>query len=121
MSAATPVMPPADGAPADSPPRVQRRRIGGCSMPAGSVYVGRGPSRHGRWGNFAVGADAADVFARELANRRKGRATCVQARAYPSDEEICRELAGRVLVCWCRPDHACHADELRRIASGVVR
>ena len=32
--------------------------------------------------------------------------------------DIGRELAGRDLACWCRPEQACHADVLLKIANG---
>jgi hypothetical protein len=30
------------------------------------------------------------------------------------------ELAGKTLVCWCKPEHPCHADVLLAIANGEV-
>ena len=32
-------------------------------------------------------------------------------------DRIKRELAGRDLACWCKPDEACHADLLLKIAN----
>ncbi|RKN53338.1 DUF4326 domain-containing protein [Streptomyces klenkii] len=94
-------------------------------MPAGAKYVGRGT----KWGNPFPAYDnspreralAAALFANLLA----GRSTHPHPEhviAYPSDDEIRRELAGRDLARWCplpaegEPDH-CHASVLLAIAN----
>ena len=84
-------------------------------MPAGSVYVGR-PSvwgnrwQIGTWSNtlgraIATAQEAVDLY-REL------MWLDAHYRAW-----VRKHLAGRVLVCWCKPDAPCHADVLLAIAN----
>lgn len=130
------------------PQRIQRRRTAGWRMPIGAVYVGR-PTR---WGNpvrvapersehdgrrmYRVHGSPMDIsggpaycvvetaryfavkfFEWDLINGRYGD-------AYPSLDDIRRELAGRDLACWCplpkpgQPDE-CHARVLLEIADGA--
>jgi len=37
----------------------------------------------------------------------------------PTVETIQRELRGKNLACWCKPDDPCHADVLLAIANGI--
>jgi len=88
-------------------------------VPEGAVYVGRGapglpasryanPHRIGscrRCGTVHDRAGAVAAYEAELAGQPE---LLEQAR---------RELRGRDLACWCRLDHACHADVLLRVAS----
>jgi hypothetical protein len=41
----------------------------------------------------------------------------ISAPAPPPLDEIRRELAGRNLACWCKPDQPCHADVLLKLAN----
>ena len=112
------------------PKRIQRKRTKGWRMPQGAVYVGR-PTE---WGNpFAVGdeyeygngaggrfigfvkdrAEAVDLFARAIA-----RDIDVDVDAYPHDDLIRAELAGKDLACWCKLSDPCHADVLLELANG---
>jgi hypothetical protein len=111
-------------------------------MPEGAIYVGR-PTR---WGNpiritperserggvmYRVHGSPMDIsggpayndldtaryfaakfFEWDLLNDRYGD-------AYPSLDDIRRELAGKDLACWCLIDGPCHADFLLEIASGA--
>ncbi|RSN12834.1 hypothetical protein DMB42_11695 [Nonomuraea sp. WAC 01424] len=124
------------------PKRIQRRRTKGFRLPEGAVCVDRST----RWGNpiritperserdgrrmYRVHGSpmdhhggpsyidietaryfAAKFFKWDLLNGRYGN-------AYPSLEEIRRELAGKDLACWC-PEGPCHADVLLEIADGA--
>lgn len=111
------------------PRRIQRRRIRGWTLAAegGAVYVGR-PTR---WGNpYAVLAEeilvhpdgrdwycplemggaaraAVEMFTDDLRTNR----------LRISGDDVCRELRGRNLACWCPLDQPCHADVLLDIAN----
>jgi Domain of unknown function (DUF4326) len=91
------------------PERIQLRRTKGWRKPPSAVVV----SRPSRWGNpFRIAVDG-------------DRATCVDAyrRALLAGElavtadDVRRELAGRVLACWCPAGAACHADVLLDVAN----
>lgn len=96
------------------PERIQLRRTRGYRKPEGAVVV----SRPTRWGNPWSVKDgysretAVAFFAEYLEVRRDPQVS--DGVGYPSDEEICRELGGRSLACWCplpapgEPD-VCHA------------
>lgn len=75
-------------------------------IPASAVYVGR-PTK---WGNPFKVADYGRGTA--LQEYSKWIKTQPQLRA-----DARRELRGKDLVCWCKPD-ACHADILMSIANG---
>ncbi len=96
-----------EGVPAGRVPgRVQRQRRAGWRMPAGAVYVGR-PSRWGNpWRVEELGA--AEAVARYRAELLADPVRFAAVR---------RELAGRDLACWCRPDVACHTDVLLLLAN----
>lgn len=81
--------------------RVQQRRAAGWRKPSGAVSVARGT----RWGNpYMVGVHAADNReAVELFTDYLGRNPQLVADARLM-------LAGKPLMCWCRPDQPCHAD-----------
>lgn len=75
-----------------------------CKKEPYDVYVGR-PSK---WGNpYIIGRDGtrADVI-----EKYRSSLTDDQKRA------IKRELQGKVLGCWCKPE-ACHGDILAEIAN----
>lgn len=77
-----------------------------CKRAPFDVYIGR----PGPWGNpFVIGRDGTrtDVVAKYQAWLEARPALMERAR---------RELAGRVLGCWCAP-LACHGDVLARIAN----
>lgn len=40
-----------------------------------------------------------------------------QHREYVTVEDVCRELAGKDLACWCPLDQPCHADVLLEVAN----
>lgn len=127
----------------ETPKRLQRKRTKGFKLPEGAVYVGRPtrfgnpvritPERSERDGRLMyrvhgspmdIGGGpayndlqtaryfAAKFFKWDLLNGRYGD-------AYPSLEEIRRELAGKDLACWCALESACHADALLEIADGA--
>jgi hypothetical protein len=95
--------------------RAKRVRITGDlyhqQVPDGAVKV----TRPGRWGNpHPIGKLC----------RRCGGGTVhdrLEAIALYRDEVdpqvVRRELRGRDLACWCRPDEPCHADVLLEIAN----
>jgi hypothetical protein len=122
------------------PQRIQRKRVQGWKKPDGAIYVGRGS----RWGNpiritperdergriqYRVHGSPTDAnggpvyntietarhfaarfFEWDLLNGRFGA-------AYPTVNDIRRELAGRDLLCWCPPGQPCHADVLLELAN----
>ncbi|WP_236241135.1 DUF4326 domain-containing protein [Streptomyces sp. CC228A] len=104
------------------PARIQRRRARGWRAPAGAVYVGR-PTR---WGNpFPTYSSteqerrtATGLFINLLGTRHDAPHP-EHLAAYPSDDEIRRDLAGRDLMCWCPLDQPCHADVLLRYANAT--
>ena len=76
-------------------------------MPVGTVVV----TRPTKWGNphpLSLG--------REEAVRRY-RDDLVAGRLPVTVEDVRRELRGRDLACYCRPDESCHADVLMKIAN----
>jgi hypothetical protein len=91
------------------PVRIQLQRKKGWRKPTGAVVVAR-PSR---WGNpFRVGVDGTQSEC--VALYRKALDTG-DLRFEGSD--VRRELAGKVLACWCRPGEPCHADVLLEMAN----
>lgn len=87
--------------------RAQRSRKHGWRKPPNSVFVGR-PTK---WANPWTVIE--------------GRRTAVEAvalyRAYAlrefSPAVVQAELSGKVLLCWCDEDEACHADVLVELAN----
>lgn len=82
---------------------VQRRRVAGWKQPAGAISCTRGL----RWGNPFRDPDiAADQYAAVLRRNPKIQA---QARI---------DLAGQVLMCWCKPhtgapgETRCHVQDV---------
>lgn len=118
------------------PQRIQLRRTKGWRMPEGAIVVAR-PSK---WGNpFVVGSNRTTVFVHdghhvfdEIARSDDASrlAHALAAQAFHgwllfSDDARAKwirthldDLAGHDLACWCRPDHACHADTLLELANG---
>jgi hypothetical protein len=91
-----------------TPKRIQRSRAKGWRKPEGAIIV----TRPGRWGNpFSVAqcgsSEAAVAMFRRYLNLNPQLAK--QAR---------EELAGRDLLCWCKPGEPCHADVLIEVANG---
>lgn len=95
------------------PERIQLRRTKGWRKPPGAVNVAR-PTK---WGNPFKGERAAEEFRRYLAARRHPWTGWVDLLDYPSDDEIKRELRGKVLGCWCGVGLPCHADVLLELAN----
>lgn len=96
------------------PQRLQRRRSAGWKKPPGAVDVTRpsqwcNPYRVGRpWRDYRAATDAAEAVALFRA----------LVATSPTFVELVRaELAGRDLMCWCRPGAPCHADVLLEIAN----
>lgn len=97
------------------PERVWRRRTAGWRKPAGVVDVTRptrwcNPYRVGRsWRGYRAATDPAEAVTlyRDL------------VASSPTFQALVRaELAGRDLMCWCRPGQPCHADVLLSLANG---
>lgn len=107
----------------DMPKRIQRKRAKGWKMPPNTVYVGR-PTK---WGNpFEVGKDGTVRECVELYHILAQGFLCIskpldhverQRRAHLAMKEAKKELRGKDLACWCRPDRKCHADVLLEIAN----
>lgn len=107
------------------PERIQRRRTRGWRMPENAVYVGR-PSRWGNpycactrpecdWMPVDSAGEAVDLYRRAI---RLNDAGDRFHRECPTSAQIRAQLAGRDLVCWCKPGDPCHADVLLEIANG---
>jgi len=101
------------------PKRIQLSRKKGYRKPADAVNVAR-PTR---WGNpYKVGdpdpvhcgpmtaADAVFWFEADFD-------PAISENAEKKLAEVQRELAGKDLACWCKPDDPCHADVLLRLAN----
>src|SRR4051812_12312849 len=97
------------------PERIRLSRRAGWRKPAGTVVV----ARPGRWGNpFTIESyrpefpEADDAELRRMAVEdfermmRGERDVPAGARAYPSRDDVVRELAGKHLACWCPLDGA---------------
>jgi len=71
------------------------------------VYVGR-PSK---WGNpFVIGKDGnRDEVIEKFRNYILSKPDLIEA--------VKKELKGKKLGCWCKPDQACHGDVLAEIAN----
>lgn len=122
-----------------TPQRIQLSRKRGWRKPEGAIVV----SRPGKWGNpyrlddyradYPVDYPGASEHElrrmavsdfRGLVEGRWGRLDDVAE--YPSLDEICSELAGKDLCCWCPLEDAqgnrvpCHADVLLEFANGAA-
>ena len=83
-------------------------------MPRGAIYVGR-PTR---WGNpRAVKVDQNLTHEKVVTWYRQALLEGILA---VSVADVRRELRGKALVCWCRPDQPCHADVLLEIANSTA-
>lgn len=114
-----------------APTRIQRKRTKGWAMPEGAVYVGR-PTKWGnphRWSDYRAIAYTieGEPFDVHPASRRRFAVVdfesdlmCGHNPDYPSVDMIRHELAGKDLVCWCPPDHPCHADVLLKVANAAL-
>jgi len=90
--------------------RIRLQRTKGWRKPEDAVVV----SRPSRWANpFRIGFDG-----------ERGECISLYRRALLNGElpfsvaDVRKELAGRVLACWCHPNEECHADVLLEIADG---
>jgi hypothetical protein len=94
------------------PVRVRLERKKGWRKPAGAAVVAR-PSR---WGNpFRIGTDGDRAIC-----VAKFREALLGGRLPFSADDVRRELAGRILACWCPLDGPCHADVLLETADGAA-
>ena len=98
------------------PKRIQRRRVKGWRMPAGTIYVGR-PTK---WGNpIKIGGKdrkTGGVVDRDTAVERYLQllnTNCLRI----IEADIRKELCGHDLACFCPIGYACHADILLEIAN----
>jgi hypothetical protein len=87
--------------------RLSRRR--GGRLPAGAVRV----DRTTRWGN-PFRADPG----REREAVARFRTALLAGSLQISEDDVRRELRGKVLACWCPPELPCHADVLIEVANG---
>lgn len=94
------------------PHRIQLKRQRGWRKPADAVVVAR-PSR---WGNpHPVRQHTTEAHRSSVEAYRDDLLAGLLAF---SVDDVRRELAGRDLACWCRPDLPCHADVLLEVANG---
>lgn len=110
------------------PERIQLKRTKGWRMPPNTVKV----DRTTKWGNpfkasyYRDVIGYSDTFARQTAFEFFRE--CVYGRDEPINQEYqdrldwivkhARELKGKNLACWCKPDDLCHADVLLELANG---
>ena len=125
-----------------TPQRIQRKRSKGWRMPPAARYVGRpGPygnpfkvirgQRTGLWQVIDTG-DRSRTLREEpqyVPDQWAGAVMAVRLfelhtgpmGLYEWDPdtlaEMCAELDGRDLVCWCRPDAPCHGDYLLELVN----
>lgn len=101
--------------------RYQCKRTKGYKKPANTVYVGR-PTI---WGNPFVGPRAAQDYERWVTGKMR-RAEFYKKRQTNSltlhfdcrrVRDGLRDLKGKNLACWCKPDAPCHADVLLKLAA----
>ncbi|HYT25922.1 MAG TPA: DUF4326 domain-containing protein [Actinomycetota bacterium] len=84
-----------------APRRVQLRRTNGWRKPPDAVVI----SRPSKWGNPYRVSEHGLLGALALYRRH--------LTEHPELAEAARrELAGKTLACWCRPDQPCHGDIL---------
>lgn len=112
-----------------NPVRLQLSRKRGFNLQALSMATNGLPAvnvaRPTKWGNpWKVG----DPFynAETMRTRRSPMTAEEAVHRYrklecvgPRSSEIARELRGRNLACWCKPEAPCHADVLLEIANRV--
>jgi hypothetical protein len=80
-------------------------------VPEGAVKV----TRPGRWGNpHPIGKPCKHCGDGTVHDRMEAIA---RYRDEVDAELVRRELRGRDLACWCRPEEPCHADVLLEIAN----
>lgn len=115
------------------PQRRQRERRAGWHFPTNAVYVGRGRSDYGKYGNpyratdFSAIPDATGPADGHHGDVRQIRAAVKfdidlrtgTIRNYPTIAMIRRELAGKDIVCWCALTDYCHGDTLLDVANTV--
>jgi len=92
----------------------KRRRVAGWTKPEGGVCCTRSSRRAPtKWGNpFKVGGFAPDGSLIED-HEQAVEAYRVWLCGRPDlVVEAVRELAGRVLLCWCAPGRACHVQDV---------
>lgn len=99
------------------PHRIQRKRAKGWRMPEGAVNV----TRPSEWSNpFKIGDPLVVVETGvEIKITRDLAVALFEAWIHDKgwEDQIRQELAGKNLVCWCKPTEDCHADVLLRIAN----
>lgn len=111
------------------PTRGQRKRVKGWTAPENSIYVGRPTMWGNPWrvqsnrGFHAVSHDPLGapskgrVGSYDTAEEAAARAVQEYREYFAGQSELwiygrLRPLFGKVLLCWCPPDHACHVDVL---------
>lgn len=99
------------------PLRLKRRRSKGWRKPINAVIV----DRTSRWGNpfetaeefhdalYGVDSDDGEIICQMTPEQYKRMKHIVDTG---------HELSGKDLVCWCDPEHYCHADVLIEWANG---
>src|SRR5262249_12536888 len=84
----------------------------------GHVYIGRSVSGTlGQWGNAWTHLNSRIPGTQKVSSR--DAAVKIHRRHTKLNSELCsrirRDLKGKILVCWCKPQ-ACHGDTLAEIA-----
>jgi hypothetical protein len=89
------------------PHRYQRSRRKGARLPNGVIVV----TRPTKWGNpYPLDIGRAEAV-------RRYKEDLLAGRLRITVEDVRRELRGRDLACYCKPDELCHADVLLEIAN----
>ncbi len=96
--------------------RTLEKRNGFYQLPPDHIYIGRWNTQlpvNSDWSNpFVIGKDGTRA---EVVDKYAAKMWAATGMV----ERIRRELKGKVLVCWCKPE-ACHGDWLARVADGRV-
>lgn len=92
---------------------VKRRRVSGWKKPDGAVSCTRGKAHAGEWGNpFRVG-DQVDGLGEVETHDQAVELYRLWLRDRPAKQvQAVRELAGRVLMCWCAEGQVCHVQDV---------
>jgi hypothetical protein len=105
-----------------APVRLRRSRAKGSRLVSPNGLPVVCVSRPSKWGNpFVLARGPAQARTREAKLRSESVAKfrrAISSAALPfTIEDVCRELRGKNLACWCPLDGPCHADVLLEVAN----
>ena len=91
------------------PERIQLRRTKGWRMPPNTVSVAR-PTDYGNPFRVGIHGTAEECVAK-YRERLLMHLNAILTR------QLLRDIRGKNLACWCKPDQPCHADVLLELAN----